>query len=83
MGQGYNYEELSGPALELDIIANLMDKQLNRIDELFRDGLIEEETYKVLTLALINKINIMAVEEVMPTSSSETTTAEDDPLAQL
>lgn len=50
---------------ELRYITELIDRQFARIDELFQGGYFEEDTYKELTLALINKINIIAVEEVL------------------
>lgn len=50
---------------ELRVITDLIDKQFERVETLFREGEITEDTYQKLTLSLINKLNILSVEEVM------------------
>lgn len=63
------YETVETHDSELSLLVDLIDTQFQRIDDLFRDGNIEETTYETLTLALINKINIIAVEEVLTTDA--------------
>ena len=50
---------------ELKFITELIDKQFERVETLFREGEISDKMYQEQTLALINKLNILVVEEVM------------------
>ena len=55
----------------LQYITEVIDKQFDRLKTLLEDGLIEENTYQSLALALTNKLNIVAVEEVLVEESTK------------